>query len=122
LRSGSADWLVKVIYRRLIWFATRTKVPFKASLTPYEFSRLYRNYLTAFWARSKLAANINSQHENRLEFLTRQLVQVVYGEKQINKAAKAKITEAWFRLAPWLVFTQVRSWFQRSGFQEPVPE
>ena len=122
LRSSTSEEIVKVIYQGLIKFAKRSKVPFRQSLTPYEFGGIYQHSLQMFWQRSRIFHQFIPRNENRMGYLVNQCVLELYGENHLEQNAKREMIKEWIKLIPWLILSRIRSWSYDESFQEQVPE
>jgi hypothetical protein len=111
-----------VIYQGLIKFAKRSKVPFRQSLTPYEFGGIYQHSLQMFWQRSRIFHQFIPRNENRMGYLVNQCVLELYGENHLEQDAKKEMIKEWIKLIPWLILSRIRSWSYDESFQEQVPE
>jgi hypothetical protein len=113
LQSKSPERMVQTLFSRLIWFAKRTKIPFRPSLTPYEFSEMYKFYLRESLLKGRFGIRMLPALEERLSYLTQQFVMAVYGVALLTQEDKKKMAEDWLRLLPFLVLTRMKTWFRR---------
>jgi hypothetical protein len=91
------------------------KIPFRPSLTPYEFSSIYKHHLRNFVLRGKLAKRFVPALEDWLGYLTQQYVMAVYGVDLLSEGDKKTMAVVWLRLLPVLGGAQMRTWFRRQS-------
>lgn len=117
LDRQSAEQVSLIFYRRLIWFALKSKMPYRTSLTPFEFADHYIQYLRDLWRESRFVARFFEAGGKRIDFLTEQCVLAAYGAKPLDKAESRNLFVAWITLMPLLLISWVKTWFRKSNFK-----
>ncbi len=92
-----------ILYRRLIWFARKSKMPFSPSLTPFEFAELYKGHTRQFWGQTKIPGEFIRHGERHFDYLVRQCVMAVYGGRKLARRETRVMFAAWLKLVPYLV-------------------